>query len=207
MRKKKVGRKEVKLLQRAPVNTHPENICFGFYSSFTVFCPGQKSLTHSETHSHTHVLCLLCCKIINTFRKKNKTNIDYYFFFLKGLLFFNPAPLERLHGWRRSLASCVKYNCDLKKKEIFILRVKSLVTLLLCLKMWNRFLFSHKAVFRGDSVDLWRPAVEMEYGEGKKNYKTVRIDFEMLIINLKIIPGVIILWENNSWVSQQDVAL
>lgn len=63
-------------------------------------------------------------------------------------------------------------------------------------------------MFRGDSVDLWRPAVEMEYGEEEeKNYKTVRIDFEMLIINLKIIPGVIILWENNSWVSQQDVAL
>lgn len=62
-------------------------------------------------------------------------------------------------------------------------------------------------MFRGDSVDLWRPAVELEYGEEKKNYKTVRIDFEMLIINLKIIPGVIILWENNSWVSQQDVAL
>lgn len=39
----------------------------------------------------------------------------------------------------------------------------------------------------------------MEYGEEEeKNYKTVRIDFEMLIINLKIIPGVIILWENNS---------
>lgn len=54
-------------------------------------------------------------------------------------------------------------------------------------------------MFRRDSVDLWRPAVEMEYGEEEeKNYKTVRIDFEMLIINLKIIPGVIILWENNS---------
>lgn len=63
-------------------------------------------------------------------------------------------------------------------------------------------------MFRRGSVDLWRPAVEMEYGEEEeKNYKTVRIDFEMLIINLKIIPGVIILWENNSWVSQQDVAL
>lgn len=183
------------------MNTHPENICFGFYSSFTVFCPGQKSLTHSETHSHTHVLCLLCCKIINTFRKKNKTNIDYYYFFLKGLLFFNPAPLERLHGWRRSLASCVKYNCDLKKKKKRNLYSQSEISCnapAVLKNVKSVFIFSQSGVQRGQCGSLEASSRDGIWRRRKKNYKTVRIDFEMLIINLKIIPGVIILWENNS---------